>query len=157
GNASSWIINNDISENGTGGVDINSLRMNKATTLTGNIIINNGGDGVELLTGNIIVSNLTAMGNTIKLNAGRGVDILNRDRAVSNVKFGDGSVQGTNQIVENNLEGFYVVNTASPNQTQDVPSSAPLLADGSLNVAPDVIMNLDRNFITGNGKDSPID
>ncbi len=161
--ASSYIINNEISNNGTGGVDVNTFRMNKAQTLLNNVIIDNRGDGFEIITSisNAGVTNnhVTALGNTIKLNDGRGVDILNRGDASVNLKFGDGTIGGRNEIVENLQEGFYIVNTSSLNETQNnlAPAFANLLADGALNEIPNLTIDIDTNFIKANGKDSPLE
>lgn len=158
GSGSSWIINNEIAHNGTGGVDINALGItNPTVSLIHNAIIDNRGDGLEIGNGSITFVNVTALGNTIKLNDGRGVDILNRDRGTLVVKFGDGTIDGRNLIVENLLEGFYAVNTASATQAQDVPSTDPLAADGALFNAPDLILDLDNNFIKQNGKNAGLE
>lgn len=191
GSGSSYIINNEISNNGGGagnnaaisghGIDIDALGVtNPTVTIDNNVIVDNRGDGVEIGNGSIVQVNVTARGNTIKLNDGRGVDILQYDRGTLNVSFGDGTIAGRNQIDENGEEGFYVVSTPLGNsiataQTLQSSPSTTLIPNSAFNSAydrvadaqfldsrdvrtgsPDIVLNLDNNFIKSNGKNSEL-
>ncbi|MDB5338486.1 MAG: hypothetical protein JWN70_4105, partial [Planctomycetaceae bacterium] len=148
------IINNNTIKNNTGGgVQIVNTQANTATvvTLDQNLIGVNTGDGLELNASGTAFLSITATGNSIVSNGGRGVDVLNQANATTFLQFGDGTIAGGNLITENGGEGFYVVNTSSANQTQNVSASTALLADGALNVSPDMVMDLQFNTITNNG------
>jgi large repetitive protein len=101
---------------------------------------------------------IVALGNTINDNQGRGVDVLNRSNATANIQFGDGTALGMNTIVGNGFEGFYVVNTASAVQQQGSPSlmaggvlaQTALDASGSVFAQPDMILDVNRNIVSGN-------
>ncbi len=147
------ITNNTITNNVGGGVQIVNRQANSTTavTLNQNLIGVNGGDGLELNASGTAFLSITATGNSIVSNGGRGVDVLNQVNATTFLQFGDGTIAGGNLITENSGEGFYVVNTSSANQTQNVSASTALLADGALNVSPDMVMDLQFNTITNNG------
>lgn len=147
------ITNNNIVSNQAGGIDINSLVNlgNNTLTLDQNLIALNVGDGLELRATGTAFLSVTATGNSIVNNTGRGVDSLNQANATTFLQFGDGTVAGGNLISNNQGEGFYVVNTSSANQTQDVSASTLLLADGQLDVTPDMVLDLQFNEITNNG------
>ncbi|MCH7686515.1 MAG: right-handed parallel beta-helix repeat-containing protein, partial [Planctomycetes bacterium] len=149
------IENNIITFNGAGlsdirvgaGIDIEGPGF-KNTTLTNNVIRENFGDGLEFNNNSFAGGfsfTLTATGNTIEFNQGRGVDILNQGTADSTMTFNN------NKVASNSLEGFYVVNTASTTQTQNVDSTVALLADGLINAIPRLTLNMDNNQIIKNG------
>lgn len=147
------LTNNTITNNGSGGVQIDSSRPNSGTTVTldQNLIALNNGDGLELhATGTSFLS-IVATANSIVNNTGRGVDSLNQVNATTFLQFGDGTVAGGNLISENNGEGFYVVNTSSATQNQTNPATTALASDGSLFVAPDMVLDLQYNTINNNG------
>ena len=157
------ITNNIIARNGInatatltgGGIDINADNIgSRDIVLLNNTIEDNRGDGVELLARGGVIMGVTALGNTIDGNDGRGVDLLNQATgdfsARSYVRFGDGTAAGSNIITSNGLEGFYVVNTASSNQNQTDAASVDLLADGTLNADPDLVLDINRNTIRAN-------
>lgn len=146
------IANNTISNNQTGGVQILSVvPFGNTITLDTNIISTNNGDGLELRATGTAFLSVTAVGNSIVNNAGRGVDVLNQVNATTQLQFGNGTLAGGNLISNNFGEGFYVVNTSSANQTQNVSASVALLADGAVNVTPDMILDLQFNTISNNG------
>jgi hypothetical protein len=146
------IANNTISQNQTGGVQILSLvPFGNTITLDTNVISTNNGDGLELRATGTAFLSVTATGNSIVSNSGRGVDVLNQVNATTELQFGDGTIAGGNRISNNLGEGFYVVNTSSANQTQNVAASVALLADGAVNVTPDMVLDLQFNEIANNG------
>ena len=165
------ITNNEITGNGvlalgTGGgvgIDINWVDpgepftfVGKDFTLRANSIRNNLGDGIEIQQGGTTAGlqrlELVAEGNEIRLNAGRGVDILNQDSGESFIRFGDGTLSGHNQIDNNGLEGFYVVNTASAIQNQTDASDVDLDATGAITAVPNLVMVLDVNSVENNNQ-----
>lgn len=147
------ITNNTITNNRGGGVQVISQAAfgNEVIVLDQNLIGLNKGDGLELRATGTAFLSITATGNSIVNNTGRGVDSLNQVNATTFLQFGDGTVAGGNIISNNDGEGFYVVNTSSANQTQNVSASTALLADGAVNVAPDMVLDLQFNQITNNG------
>ncbi|MHC4878624.1 MAG: beta strand repeat-containing protein [Planctomycetota bacterium] len=153
------ISNNVIARNGGIGIDINNINVGfRSAVITNNSINTNSGDGLEVLTrgDDITETTIVAFGNSIDGNLGRGVDVLNQPIGggpfdpVTNLRFGDGTAAGANFITSNGLEGFYVVNTASTTQQQDVPSDQPLDATGDTRARPDIVLDLQRNTISGN-------
>lgn len=133
------IHNNQITDNGLGGIDINTLlAFGNILTIdnnyiggntgagiemhsdgvaflfaevTNNTITDNTGDGVEVATLNLAGSDVLIDNNVIFINDGRGIDILN---AGFN---SDMSVTVNNNIVNaNGGEGVYVVNTTDASQ-----------------------------------------
>ena len=166
------IENNVISGNGAlaladpaqgGGIDINWVDpgepfnfAGKDFTLRGNRIEDNRGDGVEIQQGGAISGTqrmiLVAENNEIRNNDGRGVDILNQDSGESFIRFGDGTSAGRNQIDSNNLEGFYVVNTASAVQNQSDLSDVDLDATGAVTAMPNLVLVLDDNSLEDNNQ-----
>ncbi len=171
------IINNTITSNGQNnvagnpqgdgkGIDINLNDVSTGFTATGtfsslitsNIIQSNRGDGLEFSArgtfGFGISASITAYSNTIDLNLGRGVDVLNAGSAQTYLIFGDGTTgtgSKSNNIRSNGLEGFYVVNTTSLTQTQNVGASTALKADGSPTAAPNLTLDINGNQIKQNG------
>jgi len=126
-----------------------------ALLLQNNTIVNNTGDGIEsrITSGTRLV--MVALGNTISNNTGRGVDVLNQGFGTTSLRFGDDTLNGRNEITSNGFEGFYVVNTASTNQTQTQANGNLLLADGSVVASsPNMVLDIRRNIISGNN-DSP--
>lgn len=147
------ITNNTITNNQGGGVQVqNQVAFgSNVITLDQNLIGLNNGDGLELRATGTAFLSVTATGNSIVNNAGRGVDSLNQVNATTFLQFGDGTALGGNLISSNAGEGFYVVNTSSGNQTQNVSASTALLADGAVNVSPDMVLDLQFNSIINNG------
>ncbi len=172
------ITNNIIRRNGTAntandpqgdgkGIDINVDDVGILNVFLGrNVITKNKGDGLEMMSRDTFQFqtgiNMLAYGNIIDNNLGRGVDLLNQgDQSSSYIVFGDGTRgDGTNanNIVNNGLEGFLVVNTTSPTQTQDVNLNTDfdnqpenLNADGDPTWDPDLVLDVNGNEIRSNG------
>jgi hypothetical protein len=146
------ISNNTITNNQAGGVQILALRpFGNTIDLDSNIISSNNGDGLQLQATGTAFLSVTATGNSIVNNNGRGVNVLNQVNATTELQFGDGTLAGGNLISNNLGEGFYVVNTSSANQSISAPASQALLADGALNVTPDMVLDLQFNTISNNG------
>ncbi|HID22866.1 MAG TPA: right-handed parallel beta-helix repeat-containing protein, partial [Planctomycetaceae bacterium] len=160
-----WAVVGDARQGG--GVDVSAVGVGTISMrMVQNTIEDNRGDGLELQAGGTVNSIdgtttrtvastgdslfVTALGNTIDFNDGRGVDLLNAGDSISYVRFGDGTAEGANSIVSNGGIGFYVVQTASINQTQDVAADVDLLSDGSLDRSPDMVLDINRNRITAN-------
>jgi hypothetical protein len=148
------INNNMIARNAGSGVDINAVGTGfRAVLVQRNAIEDNGEDGIEFQSAASFtdISYLIAFGNSITNNQSRGIDILNQGSAVANIRIGDGTAANANTIVGNLEEGIYVVNTASLTQTQGPGSgTVALAADGSVLAAPNMILDVNRNEITGN-------
>ncbi len=133
------------------------------------------GDGIELTgfetlfaplqNAALNVLNVLAINNFIDSNEGRGVDVLNIGNGAMQIRFGDGTEQGRNTIVGNELDGFRVVNTGALNQEQvqdGVPNAATQFlgvtqetdTDDSL-YSPDMMLDVSRNTIRDNGISLP--
>jgi predicted outer membrane repeat protein len=155
-NASYAIKNNIIESNFGIGLDLNNTgTMN--VTVRDNLITNQAnsaggvfGDGVEISSTGGVMS-LLMTNNFIDSNAGRGIDILNGGSATLQMRIGDGTTEGRNSIIGNNLEGLYVVNSADAGQSQNQLSTVPLSANGSVFNRPDIMMVVDTNVIQDNG------
>lgn len=143
-----FVDTNTISNNGGAGVDVNMFGFNQARgTFRNNLISSNALDGMEFLSSNTAsLVNFTMDSNTISGNGGRGVDILNRGNGTAWLAFDN------NIISSNGEEGLYFVNTSSLDQTQDVPSTDPLLADGAVDQDPDALLRIVGNTINDNGQ-----
>jgi hypothetical protein len=151
------IGSNVISNNGTVGTvgtaaETAGIKANVAPfsdlTIINNQITNNHGDGIEysIRQGfNGFQSQVQIIGNNIAFNDGRGIDILNRGNNFIQVLV-DGNVINRNQ-----MEGVYVVNTASTTQNQFSNSTVPLAADGSVFADPIIEMQFTNNQVSGNG------
>jgi hypothetical protein len=156
------ITDNTINNNGGTGIDLNitssSVNQLNVWAISLNAIVGNAGDGIEILNNQARFNpatpglQVTLTDNNIRRNAGRGIDILNRigssDRADLTI-----SAAG-NSIIENGLEGVYLVNTASTTQDQTSPATATLAADGAVNTRPRTIFDFTDNVVTGNGVSS---
>lgn len=156
------ITDNTINNNGGTGIDLNitssSLNQLNIWAISLNAITGNAGDGIEILNNqarfDLITPGLqvTLTDNNIRRNTGRGIDILNRigtaDRADLTV-----SAAG-NSVIENGLEGVYLVNTASTTQNQTAAATAALAADGAVDTRPRTIFDFNDNIVTGNGVSS---
>ncbi len=152
GTGNAIITNNTITNNGTGGIQLdNQDPAAMVVNLGNNLIAENNGDGLTIHATNSAFMSIVATGNAIVNNAGRGVDSLNQVNATTFLQFGDGTVDGGNLISGNSGEGFYVVNTSSATQNQSDPSTTALRADGALDVSPDMILDLQYNTISNNG------
>ena len=165
------VTNNTMSGNGvlalgTGGgagIDINWAPpaqvftfIGKQFTLRNNSIQDNRGDGLEIQQGGAIQGTqslqLVAESNDIRFNDLRGVDILNQDSGESFIRFGNGTALESNQIDNNGLEGFYVVNTASAVQNQTDLSDVDLDATGTTAAVPNLVLVLDDNSVESNNQ-----
>ncbi len=165
-----FVTNNTISGNGvlalgTGGgagIDINWAPpteaysfIGKQFTLRNNSIQDNRGDGIEIQQGSGQGSGLlelVAESNDIRFNDLRGVDILNQNSGQSFIQFGNGTTSGRNQIDNNGLEGFYVVNTASAVQNQTDASDVDLDSTGTVIATPNLVLVVDDNTIEANNQ-----
>lgn len=167
------IANNIISGNGVlavgsatqdgTGIDINWVDPAEPFTFVGkqyivraNTVEDNRGDGIEIQQGGVALGStsleMVAEANEVRLNDGRGVDILNQDSGESFIRFGDGSTANRNQIDNNGLEGFYVVNTASAVQNQTDLADVDLDATGAVTATPNLVLMLDDNSIESNNQ-----
>jgi hypothetical protein len=164
------------------GIDIEVLESQpREFRIDHNVIRGNFGDGIELENrgGQLRFSGLA---NTIESNGGRGVDVLNHAGATVNsdgegyVRFGDPGnyfdsgqqvfddnglpITNRNLISGNGLEGFYVVNTLAPLQTQDVSSTTAFVQESRTAYVAGTVVNLvldvDTNDIRANGSGSPL-
>lgn len=156
GSGSISIARNEIARNLAGGIDINAATSN-LITITQNYIHNNlntngDGDGIEILSAGPGFVAVTANLNTIRDNSGRGVDILNRASGAGSAVAGQAFITlDQNVIAGNRLEGIYVINTASGTQSQSVPSTDALAADGNIFAAPRLTLEVTNNRVEGNG------
>lgn len=161
GGGEAQINNNLIARNAFQGIDIEALGIGfRSALIQNNSITENLGTGLEIINSETAI--IVALGNSIDNNAGRGVDILNRFDGTANIRFGDGTLLGSNNISSNGFEGFYVVNSASNLQAQGSPSlpngvraEDPLSAlnnnvNNSFIVDPDMVLDLNRNTISAN-------
>ena len=141
------IHNNDITNNGSGGINIESSiggntididtnfigsnggigiellaenGVSLETMITNNTVTANAGDGIELATLDVADSDVTIDTNIIFDNGGRGIDILNAGAGPSTTVTVD-----NNFIDENGGEGVYVVNTASVTQYNSKDGPTP--------------------------------
>lgn len=146
GTGSVTIGSNEIASNLTGGIDIQGATTN-IVTITRNYIHDNQGDAIEILAQGPFLTFVDINLNTIRDNTGRGVDILNRGSDT------DAFISVNDNIIAGNgLEGVYVIQTSSANQSQSVPSTDPLLADGAVNAAPRLFFEMIGNRVEGNGR-----
>lgn len=133
------IENNEITSNGLGGINIDSLlafgniinidnnfivgntgigiemratnNVFLGTTITNNTIAENTGDGIEIATLNLAFSDVLIDNNLIFINGGRGIDILNAGFNPNTI-----TTINNNVVNANDGEGVYVVNTSSASQ-----------------------------------------
>lgn len=142
------IHNNDITNNGQGGINIDSsIAFGNIIDIDDNFIGSNSGIGIELLAENIVSLEATIANNTITANTGDGIELATLDIADSDVTIdnnivfdnggrgidilnaGAGPVStvnvNNNFIDENGGEGVYVVNTASVTQYNSKDGPTP--------------------------------
>ena len=164
--ANNQITGNGVLALGTGGgagIDINWAPptqaftfIGKQFTLLGNSIQENAGDGIEIQQAGAVSGTqrleLVAESNDVRFNALRGVDVLNQGSGESFIRFGNGTSLGSNQIDNNGLEGFYVVNTASAVQNQTDLADVDLDATGAVNAVPNMVLVVDQNSIESNNQ-----
>lgn len=144
------IARNYIAQNAAIGIDMDLPGYNNMT-ITNNDITMNGGDGIEFM--NVLSGSydLNIDGNVIDFNGGRGFDVLARPGLVGSASSVD--IAFNNNIVnENDLEGVYVVYTASLTQNQTDPATTALASDGSLFQDVYLRMDMDNNQIINNGR-----
>jgi len=152
------IGNNTISSNGGTGNTVSTANETAGIkadvaptsniTLVSNTIINNNGDGIQYSIAQNFdgyFSQIQILNNTVSFNNGRGVNILNRGN-----NFIDVTMTG-NVVNANQLEGVYVVNTASTDQQIWAASNIALLADGSVFNSPNINMQFASNQVLSNG------
>jgi trimeric autotransporter adhesin len=142
-------LNNNIFRSNTGtGVALDGGGLASVTVvMNSNIIDLNTGDGLEINGGTAGLS-LTSDSNEYTRNLGRGIDILNQSSADSILSFNN------DIIVANELEGLYVVNTASATQNQTDLATVALAADGAVTATPTLNLSVRNSMITGNGNSS---
>ncbi|KAA0140110.1 hypothetical protein FYZ48_09320 [Gimesia chilikensis] len=144
------IARNYIAQNAAIGIDMDLPGYNNMT-ITNNDITMNGGDGIEFM--NVLSGSydLNIDGNVIDFNGGRGFDVLARPGLGGSASSVD--IAFNNNIVnENDLEGVYVVYTASLTQNQTDPATTALASDGSLFQDVYLRMDMDNNQIINNGR-----
>ena len=144
------------------GIDLNILSVSQIA-IEGNDIIDNRGDAIEWSntftsgTGN----SLTITNNVLRGNDGRGFDLLLQASPINavNPAFTSGVdvIFNDNQVIDNRLQGVYVVTTNDTNQQQNVPADEPLLAGGSYESQYFLNMEMSGNEIVSNGIDVTID
>ena len=184
GDANSYALGNNISNNSLSGVKVtgagsltigsNLIQLNGTLanlgtvnenagilldvapvsniTVSHNIVTDNFGDGIQYGIsarfdggfGSLDINN----NNIITNNSGRGIDVINRGNNTERVNIEN------NFVSANDLEGIYVVNTASRLQNQFDSSTLPLLADGNVLNDPDLQLRVVGNQIIGNGLNS---
>ena len=145
---------NTIDSNATGGIYINA-QVTNSFTIHDSVITNNGtanatsdgGDGVQIVnnnTGGLTASDVLT-NNTIRGNFGRGVNILNQNSGQLTADL------ESNNIQNNQLEGVYVVNTASAAQSANALSGAAMDATGAVTNSPRLTFTFNNNNVEGNG------
>ncbi|QDV29344.1 hypothetical protein Spb1_12300 [Planctopirus ephydatiae] len=152
------ISDNDITNSGNDGIQLNSSGTLLTATIDNNLIARNTGDGLQYVatgSGNNLLlgpNNVTLTNNDIAENTRRGINLLNRGDANSVFTIGDGTIGNQNQVRRNQLEGIYVVNTSSTTQSADANANTALLADGSIFASPNLQLNVNTNEVTANGR-----
>ena len=138
---------------GTGGGAVNATIRDNLITAQTNIAGGNNGDGVEISVLGFLQQTTSVLmtNNFIDSNAGRGIDVLNGGDSTLQLQIGNGTVEGRNTIVSNNLEGLYVVNSSDQTQSQNVSSSVAMSANGGVFNRPDMMLNVELNTIKDNG------
>ncbi|WP_068848594.1 right-handed parallel beta-helix repeat-containing protein [Planctopirus hydrillae] len=153
GSNTALITNNVITFSGNDGVQ---LASNGTATLNiamdNNLVGNSQGDGVQLVASGVSSATLTMTRNDVADSQRRGLNILNRGSAGSTVNIGDGTSGNQNQIRRSELEGIYIINTASSTQNVDALADTALAADGSIFNTPTLVLNINTNEITANGR-----
>jgi len=150
------IAGNLITQNGSNGADDAGIDIEGTTAnqvlIRDNAIVNNRGDGIEFTGGIGPFGNaLSIDNNNIAFNDGRGIDILQMANATTTQT----SILMTDNLVTNNLlEGIYIVNTASRTQSQSAASTAAMAADGNVDHASLLRIDMDGNTVAANGLNS---
>lgn len=148
--SSTSITGNDISMNTGDGIQI----VNGVHTIDGNTITENTGDGIELISNDTMeavdleVNSVGGEANIVSSNEGRGLNLLVQGTTVADVDFSDDTFE------DNTLEGVYVVNTASTTQSVDAPATNALASNGSVFATPELVFNFDNNDVLINGTGS---
>lgn len=159
------ISNDTISQNTNDGIQ---LLGNTGTFLNASInttsILSNGLDGVAINSSGQMTGNTNGPGSSTSVvnvaigasstqanmvifnNGGRGVNILNQNQGNANI-----SVQNTT-INNNGLEGFYIVNTPSPDNTLNSQVTfSNLAANGSAFDHSQMKLTISNDLVTNNG------
>ncbi|MFN0195898.1 MAG: beta strand repeat-containing protein [Planctomycetaceae bacterium] len=157
-------VDADIAGNRIAGNDVHGIDIFMPGTLfefngsiTNNVITLNAVDGIEIgATGGGFIGfsfdPVIIADNEISHNLGRGIDVLNQQFAETNLAI------DRNFINRNGEEGVYIVNTASPTQTQDVQSRVPLLRDGSAtDSSAEINLRFSDNEVIDNGNENESD
>lgn len=156
GPGSVFIVGNQITNNGSGGADDAGIDFHGASFnvvgIFNNAITDNNGDGIQYEADGVFGSAANIDGNNISFNTGRGLNLLVQPSGSGS---SDVDMLFNNNIVSNNeLEGVYIVFTASRNQTISASSTTALLADGNFTDSPTLRFDADNNTITANGTNS---
>lgn len=168
GNVFVNIDNNTISGNTDDGIvmDSNGGGAQQIVTITFNDIQSNGGDGIQIsarnqsgtpadpntyvITNNLITDNGARGINAVNAGGTNGFGGTGISRTVTDLTISD------NTITRNQLEGVYVINTASNTQAlaanMDNLATAALFADGSVFALPILNLTMDNNDINSNGQ-----
>lgn len=148
---------NTILRSGNDGIQLDSTGTRLAATVTSNLVRFSGGDGVQIRAINsgtdpfLGPNSVTLLGNDILDSGRRGVNILNGGTVETTVNLGNGSPAGENAIERSQLEGVYVVNTASTAQNVDADANTAMDATGAITADPRLVFNMNENFISANG------
>lgn len=142
---------NTIKQNGVNGIDMDVRSYNNTSILHNDITLNNG-DGIEFTNTTSGTFDLSITDNVIDFNNGRGFDLLAKPGSLGSASY---NVTFNNNIVNaNELEGVYVVYTASNAQTQDVSATVALDDTGNIFHRVYLDMSMDNNQILANGNSS---
>jgi len=117
--------------------------------ISGNQLSTNDADGFRFVHTNTVDAAAETLldvdfnNNFMESNGERGMNVLNRGDARTDLD------AGFNTVNLNDLEGVYIVNTAS--ETQSADFGAPLLANGAVTAVPRLDLNFSFNTVTENG------
>lgn len=136
---------NLIEGNGSHGILVDSAGF-KDMDFNNNIVRLNEGDGLRVVNNETVAGfsfDITANNNLIELNTGRGINLLNQGTVTTTFTANGNTING------NGLEGVYIVNTSSTNQSADFNTA--LLADGAVDEIPRLFLTFNNNTVQGNG------
>ncbi|MBD3673064.1 MAG: hypothetical protein HUJ26_06015 [Planctomycetaceae bacterium] len=133
------------------GIDIQGQQF-KQVGLQNNLVDNNDGDGLEVRFNDAGIDDgfspgffLFSLNDVFSNNGERGIDILNQGEADSFIQFDSA------RVVNNQLEGVYVVNTASTTQGQNAAAGAALDSNGSIDADVQLNFAFTNGTVEGNG------